>query len=127
MKWWGATLNYIRIKDIVPDQWTEFKPCITAEIWPINNLSNECHSKGYEFLSAVDEYGNDSFDSSKECGNCGTSKHLKRCRRCKHVWFCSTECQKTSWIMHKSDCKKAKVPKFDDIKPDDLTRINLRH
>jgi len=32
---------------------------------------------------------------------------MKRCTRCKKVWYCSQECQKTDWGTHKISCKPA--------------------
>lgn len=30
---------------------------------------------------------------------------LKRCNKCRSVWYCSKECQTQNWKYHKSDCK----------------------
>jgi hypothetical protein len=40
------------------------------------------------------------------CTKCGQMGGLKHCARCKQVWYCSAECQKTNWNrQHKSNCK----------------------
>ncbi|KAL4452293.1 hypothetical protein ABPG75_007955 [Micractinium tetrahymenae] len=36
----------------------------------------------------------------KACG-------LRKCSRCRHVSYCSRECQKAHWAEHKQDCKPA--------------------
>jgi radical SAM protein with 4Fe4S-binding SPASM domain len=31
---------------------------------------------------------------------------LRQCSACKKVYYCSAECQKAHWKVHKADCKK---------------------
>jgi len=39
------------------------------------------------------------------CDYCGKSDcELKRCSRCKKIWYCSRECQKNGWAAHKHTC-----------------------
>lgn len=39
------------------------------------------------------------------CGRCNDhSKTLKRCGRCKSIWYCSPECQRLDWKTHKEVC-----------------------
>jgi hypothetical protein len=44
-----------------------------------------------------------------ECGRCGkvgvVKTKLKKCSRCRVVWYCDVECQKAHWIEHKNGCK----------------------
>ena len=39
------------------------------------------------------------------CLGSGATLGLKRCARCKTVYFCDTECQSKSWLGHKAACK----------------------
>lgn len=50
-------------------------------------------------------------DTSEVCAGCkksptSLSQALKRCARCKEVFYCSRECQKTDWKSHKKSCNK---------------------
>lgn len=39
------------------------------------------------------------------CNACGaTGARLKRCSRCRKAWYCSKECQKSDWKVHKRVC-----------------------
>lgn len=45
--------------------------------------------------------------SVSECKNCGISKNednLRKCARCRSVWYCSGACQKANWETHKLEC-----------------------
>ena len=44
----------------------------------------------------------------KSCFRCGLQKSkLRRCSKCKGVWYCGPECQKKDWVAgHKNDCGK---------------------
>ncbi|GMT33043.1 hypothetical protein PFISCL1PPCAC_24340 [Pristionchus fissidentatus] len=48
-----------------------------------------------EFLSSVCSY---CFDKSFE------EKALSRCAKCKIVHYCSADCQKKDWRIHKTEC-----------------------
>ena len=42
-----------------------------------------------------------------ECGNdkcCGVIRRLRRCRNCKHAFYCSRRCQKMDWEKHSRKC-----------------------
>ncbi len=38
------------------------------------------------------------------CFVCNSIETLKRCSRCKSVFFCSVNCQKLGWPVHKKQC-----------------------
>lgn len=47
-----------------------------------------------------------------KCRNCERTKHvsgadLSVCARCRVVKYCSVECQKAHWNVHKKECVKA--------------------
>ncbi|XP_019853820.1 PREDICTED: ankyrin repeat and MYND domain-containing protein 2-like isoform X2 [Amphimedon queenslandica] len=52
--------------------------------------------------------GNRGFIDQESCSTCGTtSKNVKKCSKCKKVWYCNVECQRLSWTLgnHKKLCK----------------------
>jgi len=40
------------------------------------------------------------------CQMCGNDQSLKRCGKCKKVWYCSVKCQRAAWVLHKQICGK---------------------
>ena len=52
------------------------------------------------------------------CGNCGKKggESLSTCSRCKSAFYCSKDCQKTHWKVHKLRCK-APVSLVEDDAP----------
>ncbi|KAK6329617.1 hypothetical protein TWF730_006164 [Orbilia blumenaviensis] len=47
-------------------------------------------------------------DEAKPCGGCGTlGEDLKRCAKCKSEYYCSRDCQKKHWKVHKKICGKS--------------------
>ena len=49
-------------------------------------------------------------DNNRLCNTCKRRenvKHVKRCSRCKNVFYCSRECQVRDWPNHKPFCKKS--------------------
>lgn len=40
----------------------------------------------------------------KKCVQCGQHNNLLQCGRCECVYYCSKQCQKTNWKIHKSIC-----------------------
>uniref|UniRef100_A0ACB8FJP4 Uncharacterized protein n=1 Tax=Sphaerodactylus townsendi TaxID=933632 RepID=A0ACB8FJP4_9SAUR len=42
-------------------------------------------------------------------------KSLRRCKRCQNVYYCSTECQRANWPVHKKFCKKLKLVALDQL------------
>ncbi|CAL1697555.1 unnamed protein product [Somion occarium] len=54
---------------------------------------------------------------TKACRYCGGREPqvtLFRCSGCKHIYYCSKECQKTNWKVHKEACKEAAAAKATD-------------
>jgi hypothetical protein len=47
-----------------------------------------------------------SIEYSPTCSTCLKKGILKRCSKCKKVFYCSKECQKKDWNFHKTICKK---------------------
>ena len=49
-------------------------------------------------------------DAKKSCYCCKTFEEqphtFQKCSGCKSVWYCSVQCQKTHWKIHKKDCKE---------------------
>ncbi|KYO32494.1 putative MSS51-like protein, mitochondrial [Alligator mississippiensis] len=43
------------------------------------------------------------------------SKNLRRCKRCQNVYYCSPECQRANWPVHKKFCKKLKLVALDRL------------
>ena len=42
------------------------------------------------------------------CAACNKlSENLKRCSRCRSIFYCSVECQRGHWTQHKNDCKNS--------------------
>jgi hypothetical protein len=40
------------------------------------------------------------------CLYCNNKENLKRCSKCKSVYFCDKKCQKNASLLHKFDCKE---------------------
>jgi hypothetical protein len=44
----------------------------------------------------------------KRCGMCDKLCAVKKCGRCRHVGYCSKECQREHWAQHKLACPQAR-------------------
>jgi hypothetical protein len=44
----------------------------------------------------------------KRCGICDKLCAVKKCGRCRHVGYCSKECQRKHWAQHKLACTEAR-------------------
>lgn len=53
---------------------------------------------------------NSSSDGSepKNCANCLRNNCVQKCSKCQQVYYCSTECQKADWKIHKTQCYSPK-------------------
>ncbi|XP_064383603.1 histone-lysine N-methyltransferase SMYD3-like isoform X2 [Halichondria panicea] len=46
------------------------------------------------------------------CEHCfNRSESLKKCSRCKFVYYCNSDCQRLDWLLHKTECKGVKGEK----------------
>ena len=60
---------------------------------------------------------NDKTDRLQCCAQCGhsgngdsaTHHNLLRCSKCKSVYYCTKECQKDHWKIHKAECNSPPV------------------
>lgn len=83
--------------------------------------SNECVSSGGSIgnssninigasCSSSSSSSSNSSSSTEQfiicCKVCGTMNGLRRCSRCKSVYYCSQAHQQVDWRVHKIECKK---------------------
>jgi len=62
-------------------------------------------------------------NAERACANTAFSNvGDKHCAACKSVWYCSTECQKKHWPMHKIACKKTRGSKSAPSDATDTTQ-----
>lgn len=48
-------------------------------------------------------------ETSLSCAFCGAEKEtLFKCSRCKYIWYCNRDCQRSDWKVHKMICTKVK-------------------
>lgn len=58
------------------------------------------------------------------CRQCGKIENIKRCTKCRFLYYCSIECQRLNWDRHKNDCEmissfmQKKVPFYCDNEND---------
>jgi hypothetical protein len=71
----------------------------------IEKLANECQKIYEHYLQYVVLFKNNLLNS-KVCLSCLKENNIKKCSRCKSVYFCNVECQKNAHILHKFDCVK---------------------
>lgn len=43
-------------------------------------------------------------DNLNHCNHCGTTINIKKCSRCKNIYYCSVICQSADWKIHKIKC-----------------------
>lgn len=55
-----------------------------------------------------------SISVDKNCSHCKKAGfELKRCTRCKSIWYCNRDCQKADWKTHKKTCASNAQAKAD--------------
>ncbi|TFK47527.1 SET domain-containing protein [Heliocybe sulcata] len=60
---------------------------------------------------------------SEYCSSCAAQRaELKRCTRCKLVWYCNASCQNNDWALHKHECPALIRWAADDPVPSDAVR-----
>lgn len=62
---------------------------------------------------------------AKQCRACAArepEKKLFQCAQCKHIYYCSRECQKKNWPLHKASCKEmaASLKRVEELKKTDI-------
>ena len=65
---------------------------------------------------------------TNSCCRCGASQpKLRRCSKCKGVWYCGPECQKKDWVAgHKTVCgKKVEETRVEEEREENLDRIKV--
>jgi len=95
-------------------------------------VTNFSHCKNYGEGVTAAEYINQAFNGQKgfrdgNCEACCEDNATKKCSSCKCVQYCSQECQKLHWFVHKKHCQRLKEgrqkmeasqPKQQEAKPD---------
>ncbi len=69
----------------------------------INVLANKCQEIYDAYLNSVELWKNNEL-IHKQCLNCNNKEKLKKCSKCKSVYFCNQECQLISHKYHRYDC-----------------------
>ncbi|KAL4232003.1 translational activator for mitochondrial COX1 [Mactra antiquata] len=70
------------------------------------NGSDVDESLNDHFFDMNDEPFGASRQPKGDCSNCGIVDCVKRCSRCNKTYYCSTDCQKEEWPLHKRFCNK---------------------
>mmetsp|Transcript_20965 Transcript_20965/g.58981 ORF Transcript_20965/g.58981 Transcript_20965/m.58981 type:complete len:264 (-) Transcript_20965:14-805(-) len=65
----------------------------------------EGEAGGSDGKAGGEDEDEDDDDDKDFCDYCGGEENLKRCSRCKQIWYCSRDCQKKGWKSHKPRCK----------------------
>lgn len=76
-----------------------------------NNNQNKCyrinHTSFMQHLCHQQFLTIEYVAAENQCAKCKkTSQNMKRCSRCRSVFYCSAECQFSHWSNHKTVCQK---------------------
>lgn len=71
----------------------------------LSNKSNDNYKKLKKLIKFL--YKN-KYKVKEKCFNCEKKTTLKKCDNCKRVYYCSYECQKEDWLLHKKCCNYMK-------------------
>jgi hypothetical protein len=63
----------------------------------LTGVADYCDVLWEDFINSIK-------NSKKQCLNCENEENLKRCSKCKAVYFCNAECQEDAHLIHKYDC-----------------------
>lgn len=67
---------------------------------------------------------------ARECAQCGNRAECRACSQCQFVFYCSKDCQRRHWKVHKQTCSApaaivAAVPSQGDGLPEPTSRVGL--
>ncbi|XP_077305658.1 putative protein MSS51 homolog, mitochondrial [Lithobates pipiens] len=81
-----------------------------------NNLATNFGIRSYSEMFQKME------DTYKFCVQCKKlpssapdARSMRRCKRCQNVYYCSSECHRENWPMHKKFCRKLKLAAIDRL------------
>ncbi len=57
-------------------------------------------------------------DITATCNNCPQQEKLMKCSGCRKVSYCSSQCQRADWRVHKSSCASKEVKKKKEGRDD---------
>jgi hypothetical protein len=88
-----------------------FKARVIANLMRLRKENEESQSLlSHEFYKEIVDSFNMSQQQAlqllKECGHCKKPNCIQKCSRCKKVYYCTKECQKSHWTEHKKVCIK---------------------
>jgi len=104
LKWKGQTYNYLCIQGLPSYDWGNFVPEPSIKDLDIITVGKVLNAERQRYRKIVDNF--EYYNPKEVCNYCNKEQEtLKRCSRCKEVWFCNRMCQKAAWMVHKYDCK----------------------